>query len=192
MKTKLKSTLMALTLAELIGGMGLHLASAQGAVGDGAEELGMLEVRVQVDGLSCPFCAYGLEKRLRKVKNLAELEIQVSEGRAVVKPEAGTSLDLAELEQAVRDGGFTPRDLFLTARGRLTELDGAPALELSNGILLLLAEDAQTTALLQSLRRMVAEGTGAVVRVQGQAARQQAEGHAGHPYTLTIGTFEVA
>ena len=181
MKTR---TIIALTLAGLIGGMGLQLAFAEGAVGPAAEELGMLEVSVQVDGLSCPFCAYGLEKRLRKVENVAKLEIQVSEGRAVVKPEPGTSLDLEALEQAVRDGGFTPRELLLTARGRLTEVNGTPALELPNGILLLLAENAQTTALLQSQRGKLAEGSGPVVRVQGQAARQQAEGHAGHPYTL--------
>ena len=90
------------------------------------QQLGMLEVSVQVDGLSCPFCAYGLEKKLRKVDNVTSLEIQVSKGRAVLKPEPGTSLDLADLEEAVRDGGFTPRDLTLTARGRLSELHGSP------------------------------------------------------------------
>ena len=184
-------TIITLMLAGLIGATGLQMAVAESAVGAAAEDVGMLEVSVQVDGLSCPFCAYGLEKRLRKVENVAKLEIQVNEGRAVIKPEPGTSLDLAELEQAVRDGGFTPRELSLTARGRLTELDGAPALELSNGILLLLAEDAQTTALLESQGAEGGEGAGPVVRVQGQAARQEAEGHANHPYTLTIRTFEI-
>ena len=58
-----------------------------------AQQLGMLEVSVQVDGLSCPFCAYGLEKKLRKVDNVASLEIYVSEGRAVLNPEPGTNLD---------------------------------------------------------------------------------------------------
>ncbi len=183
-------TIITLMLAGLIGATGLQMAVAESAVGTAAENVGMLEVSVQVDGLSCPFCAYGLEKRLRKVENVAKLEIQVDEGRAVVKPEPGTSLDLAELEQAVRDGGFTPRDLSLTVQGRLAELDGAPALELSNGILLLLAEDAQTTALLESQGAKGGEGAGPVVRVQGKAARQEAEGHADHPYTLTIRTFE--
>ena len=176
-------TIITLMLAGLIGATGLQMAVAESAVGTAAEDVGMLEVSVQVDGLSCPFCAYGLEKRLRKVENVAKLEIQVNEGRAVVKPEPGTSVDLAELEQAVRD-------LSLTVQGRLAELDGAPALELSNGILLLLAEDVQTTALLESQGAKGGEGAGPVVRVQGKAARQKAEGHAHHPYTLTIRTFE--
>ncbi len=188
MKTK---TMIALTLAGLIGGMGPRAAGAEGPAGRGAEQLGMLEVRVQVDGLSCPFCAYGLEKKLRRVDNVAALEIQVNAGRAVVTPAPGTSVDLAALEQAVRDGGFTPRGLHVAAQGRLTELNGAPALELPDGVLLLLAENAKATELLRSQDQKVAEETGPVVRVQGQAARQRPEGHADHPYTLTIRTFEV-
>ncbi len=165
---------------------GLLLVSlTQGAAAQAPQALGMLEVTVQVDGLSCPFCAYGLEKKLRKVANVARLEIQVSEGRAVVTPKSGTSLDLDELEQAVRDGGFTPREVSVTARGRLTELNGAAALELSDGILLLLAGGGQTNALLKS-------PSGSVVRVEGQAVQEQPDGHAGHPYTLTVRSFEVA
>ena len=176
---KRKKTLLAVSLTGL-----LLLFLPQGATAQAAQELGMLEVSVQVDGLSCPFCAYGLEKKLRKVENVARIEIRVDEGRAVVTPESGTSLELDELERAVRDGGFTPRDVSVTARGRLTELNGAAALELSNGILLLLAEGGQTNALLRS-------PTGSVVRVEGQAALEQPRGHAGHPYTLTVRSFEV-
>ena len=150
-----------------------HYAAAQPG-----QPFGMLEVNVQVDGLSCPFCAYGLEKKLRKVDNVASLEIQVHEGRAVLNPKPGTSLDLAALEQAVRDGGFTPSGLTLTARGRLSERQGTPALELSNGIVLLLAKNGQTDAL--------ESANGSVVRVEGQA-----EGHAGHAYTLAVSSFRV-
>ena len=141
------------------------------------QTVGMLEVSVQVDGLSCPFCAYGLEKKLRKVDNVASLEIHVSEGLAVLNPKPGTSLDLAALEQAVRDGGFTPNGLTLTARGRLTERKGTPALELSNGIVLLLAKDGQTDAL--------ESANGSVVRVEGHV-----EGQDGRAYTLTVSSFQ--
>ncbi len=180
MKMKREKTLLAVSLTGL-----LVLSLTQGAAAQAPQELGMLEVSVQVDGLSCPFCAYGLEKKLRKVENVARIEIRVNEGRAVVTPESGTSLELDELEQAVRDGGFTPREVSVTARGRLTELNGAAALELSDGILLLLAEGGQTNALLKS-------PSGSVVRVEGQAAQEQSDGHAGHPYTLTVRSFEVA
>ena len=34
---------------------------------------GVEEVTVQVDGLSCPFCAYNIEKRVRRLKGVKEL-----------------------------------------------------------------------------------------------------------------------
>ena len=58
----------------------------------------------------------------------------------------------------MRDGGFTPREVSVTAQGRLTELNGAAALELSNGILLLLAEGGQTNALTQVTQRVSGQG----------------------------------
>ena len=170
----------------LTGLTGLLLVSlTQGVVAQAPREVGMLKVVLQVDGLSCPFCAYGLEKKLRKVENVARLEIRVSEGRAVVTPKVGTSLDLDALEQAVRDGGFTPNLLTVTARGRVTDVHGAAALELSDGVVLLLATGGQTDALLEL-------PGGSVVRVEGQVAREQSDGHAGHPYTLTVRSFDSA
>lgn len=166
-------------LAVFLSGLML-LSLPHHAAAQAGQPFGMLEVNVQVDGLSCPFCAYGLEKKLRKVGNVVSLEIQVSEGRAVLHPKPGTSLDLAAVEQAVRDGGFTPGGLTLTARGRLTERQGAPALELSHGIVLLLADGGQTDALRES-------GNGSVVRVEGQAVHEQADGR---PYTLRISSFQ--
>jgi len=168
--------------AVVVTGVWLLLV-APWAAAQAGQELGMLQVSVQVDGLSCPFCAYGLEKKLKKVDNVATLEIRVSEGRAVITPAAGTSVDLAEVERAVREGGFTPRALVVTARGRVTELHGAPALELADGAMLLLAEGGETKALLQSAK-------GSVVRVEGRASREQPQGHAGHPYTLTVSSFQ--
>lgn len=173
-------TLLTVSLAGL-----LLLALPQGAAAQAAPQLGMLEVTVQVDGLSCPFCAYGLEKNLRKLDNVARVELRVDQGRAVVTPKPGTSLELGALERAVRVGGFTPRAVSIKARGRLTELHGTPALELSNGILLLLAQGGQTNALLQS-------SSGTVVRVEGGATQDQSDGHTGHPYTLTVRSFETA
>ena len=38
------------------------------------------QVLVQVDGLSCPFCAYGLEKKLKNIDGVASLKIDIDEG----------------------------------------------------------------------------------------------------------------
>ncbi len=162
----------------------LFLSLTHDVVAQPEQPLGMLKVSVQVDGLSCPFCAYGLEKKLKKVGNVASLEILVSEGRAVLSPEPGMSLDLEAVEQAVRDGGFTPSGLTLTARGRLSQLHGTPALELSDGTVLLLAEGGRADELLKLT-------SGSAVQVEGHAVLVQEDDHAAHPYTLTVNSFEM-
>lgn len=35
---------------------------------------------VQVDGLGCPFCAYGLEKKFKEFKGIKEVKIDIETG----------------------------------------------------------------------------------------------------------------
>lgn len=155
-----------------------------------APQTGMQELGLRVDGLSCPFCAYGIEKKLKKVNHIASLEIQMEEGLVVIQPEPGTSVDLAALAKAVTEGGFTPRTVTVKARGSLSELDDRPVLSLPGDTLLILADDETTGALVSE-----AGGTdaGRLVDVRGVVDFNHVpEGHAGHPFTLTLESFEVA
>ena len=38
------------------------------------------DVIIEVGGLACPFCAYGIEKRLKKIDGIAELSVLLEEG----------------------------------------------------------------------------------------------------------------
>lgn len=49
-------------------------------VAEAGEELADAHVILEVDGMSCPFCAYGLEKRLREIEAIEDLVIRVSDG----------------------------------------------------------------------------------------------------------------
>lgn len=40
--------------------------------------------RLHVDGLSCPFCAYGLEKKLGEVDGVQSLETNIKDGTVTV------------------------------------------------------------------------------------------------------------
>lgn len=64
---------------------------------------------LRVDGLACPFCAYGIEKRLNAVKGVETFETNIGEGTVVVTMEEGATLDEAMAREAVRDAGFTLR-----------------------------------------------------------------------------------
>ena len=62
-----------------------------------------------VDGLACPFCAYGIEKQLTALEGVESIEVEIDEGLVVVTMGEGATLDRADMDQAVMDAGFTLR-----------------------------------------------------------------------------------
>ncbi len=66
---------------------------------------------IGVDGMSCPFCAYGLEKKLKKVKDVKSVTIDLYGGEVVVIAKAGTTIKEESLRKAVHDAGFTVSSL---------------------------------------------------------------------------------
>lgn len=80
-------------------------------------------VQVGVDGLACPFCAYGLEKKLKKLPGVKQFDINIKQGEATLSMEEGTDPDLDAMRAAVKAAGFTVRDLTITAIGTVTSQD---------------------------------------------------------------------
>jgi len=76
-----------------------------------AQEMGAPSVTIHVDGLSCPFCAYGLEKHLKKVAGVEGVTINMKSGTAIVRLKPGLRVDDAALREAVKKAGFTPRKI---------------------------------------------------------------------------------
>jgi mercuric ion binding protein len=64
---------------------------------------------LKVDGLACPFCAYGIEKQLRAVRGVKNVTVSVKTGTVIVTMTDGASLSQARASQAVKDAGFTLR-----------------------------------------------------------------------------------
>jgi len=65
--------------------------------------------RLYVDGLACPFCAYGVEKNLLAVAGVEKLDIDLEGNFITVVMETGNRLDEERAKQAVSDSGFTLR-----------------------------------------------------------------------------------
>lgn len=65
--------------------------------------------QVHVDGLSCPFCAYGIEKKIGALEGVQRLETSVRDGTVVVTMKDGGTLDEAAARQAVKEAGFRLR-----------------------------------------------------------------------------------
>ena len=95
MKFNLVTAMVALAVTLLV--MGSGLAETKYVIG--------------VDGLSCPFCAFGLEKRLKKVENLESISIDMDKGQAVVIAKPGATIKEEDLREAVKKAGFSVSSL---------------------------------------------------------------------------------
>ena len=65
--------------------------------------------KLRIDGLACPFCAYGAEKKLKSIKSFKSLEISINKGEAIVilGDEAAFTEDQAR--RLIKDAGFALR-----------------------------------------------------------------------------------
>ncbi|RMF28000.1 MAG: copper chaperone [Bacteroidetes bacterium] len=72
-------------------------------------------VEVEVKGLSCPFCAYGLEKHFQELDGVRTVTIDIKKGLAILTLRDDATLTKDALAQTVRHAGFTPGEIrFLT------------------------------------------------------------------------------
>lgn len=65
--------------------------------------------RIEVDGLACPFCAYGIEKKLNAIAGVEHLETNLEDGSVRVTMQDGMTLDEAAAREAVTAAGFSLR-----------------------------------------------------------------------------------
>ncbi len=66
---------------------------------------------LRVDGLACPFCAYGIEKKLMKTPGVEAVEIDLDKGLVIVSAEEGAAFSEAQMKTLVDDAGFTLRGM---------------------------------------------------------------------------------
>lgn len=58
-------------------------------------------------GVACPYCAYGVEKRLSKIDGVTDIRIDIADSLAIVQMRDGTPLTKQQAATAVEDAGFT-------------------------------------------------------------------------------------
>jgi len=73
-------------------------------------------VKVEVKGLACPFCAYGLEKKLKEIEGVETIKIDVEEGLAYLTTLKSKKPTKETLEKIVTDAGFTPSSIVFSEK----------------------------------------------------------------------------
>jgi len=62
---------------------------------------------MRVDGLACPFCAYGIEKKFTKTEGVDSVDIDLQKGLVIVKTRDGKTFTEEKLKEIINDAGFT-------------------------------------------------------------------------------------
>lgn len=90
---------------------GLFLLSVSAALSDSHV------YKLFVDGLACPFCAYGVEKKIGDLTGVVKVEIDIVGGVVNVTLNDGASLSEEAAKGAVAEAGFTLRKFQVPGKG---------------------------------------------------------------------------
>lgn len=76
-------------------------------------------VEFRMNGLACPFCLYGIKKRLNALKGVADIESSFEKSTATLWIRPGSSTTLWDLSDAVRRAGFSTDTFWITDAGSI-------------------------------------------------------------------------
>lgn len=85
---------------------------------------GLVEVKQVVYGMDCAPCAHGLETGLEEIDGVKDATVSLNDGYAAVVLNRDNSVTLEQLQQIVKDNGFTPKTAEVEVFGTLARANG--------------------------------------------------------------------
>ena len=68
-------------------------------------------MKIEIKGLACPYCAYGMERELKKISGVGNVEIELEEGMAYISTPIAQKPSEKHLKKIVEDAGFTAGEI---------------------------------------------------------------------------------
>ncbi len=68
-------------------------------------------LEIDINGMTCPFCVYSLEKELGKLSEVGEVMISLKSSKARVTLKEGAHIESDTLREVVLRTGFTPGEV---------------------------------------------------------------------------------
>gem|GEM_PF-5185805 len=126
-----------------------------------------------------------MRKELQRIPGVGDAKIYIDEGRAELSLIQGHSIDLDAIEEAIRKGGYTPRDIWIEAVGRIERRGGQLMLVIpGQGMTFLLVENDP----MRKLNRALAGQNDRPVTIVGKLQKAVSDGQ---PHRLIIERFEI-
>lgn len=112
-------------LLALTVGLALMPRSASAQERQPAPDDAPRQIHVTILGMSCPFCVYGVEQKLKKLEGVEDLEVVLETGIATVTMEEGADVSNEELDRRVREAGFEVAKITRSYESEYPEFDAA-------------------------------------------------------------------
>lgn len=101
-----------------------HLSAQNDSIPAPKEGFDVFEV--VVNGLGCPYCAFGLEKKMKELDGLKKFTIDIETGLTKFKLPAAAAYTEEFILSTVRQSGYSPQDIkIIRADGGVESGDGA-------------------------------------------------------------------
>ncbi len=66
---------------------------------------------MRVDGLACPYCAYGVEKKFKKIEGVEKIDVDLDRGVVTVDVREGVRFTEPQMTALFKEAGFTFRGM---------------------------------------------------------------------------------
>ncbi len=68
-------------------------------------------LEIDINGMTCPFCVYSLEKELGKLSEVKQVLISLKSNKARLTLKEGAHIDSVTLQEVVLGAGYTPGEV---------------------------------------------------------------------------------
>ncbi len=68
-------------------------------------------IKIEVNGMACAYCAFGMEKELKKVAGVDDVVIELKEGLAFISTPIDQKPEKENLSLIIQNAGFTPGEI---------------------------------------------------------------------------------
>jgi len=68
-------------------------------------------LEIDIDGMTCAFCVYSLEKELGKLSEVKQVLISLKSNKARLTLKEGAHIDSDTLQEVVLEAGYTPGEV---------------------------------------------------------------------------------
>jgi len=75
-------------------------------------------LEIDINGMTCAFCVYSLEKELGKLSEVEEVLISLKSNKARLTLKEGAQIDSDTLQEVVLQAGYTPGEVRDVSKGK--------------------------------------------------------------------------